>query len=50
MVRGAIGIGERYGLSHWDALIVSAAQCRQLSANALKSLKYQPIFPAGASS
>jgi hypothetical protein len=25
-------------------------QCRQLSANALKSLKYQPIFPAGASS
>jgi predicted nucleic acid-binding protein len=25
MVRAAIAIGERYGISHWDALIVAAA-------------------------
>ncbi len=44
MVRSAIGIGERYGLSHWDALIVSAALASRCEVLCSEDLQDGQVF------
>jgi len=46
MVRTAIALGERYGISHWDALIVSAALAAGCEVLYSEDLQADQVFEA----